>query len=71
MGIQRLEGSRLFSRVLPRLVIRRNLRGWPDTLQSGSPPGSVQSPVASTHYSFEDENERRHRLTPALPPRAP
>jgi len=51
-------GSRLFSHVAARLVMRRNLRGWPDTLQSGSPPGAGQSSVASTHRGFENEDDR-------------
>jgi hypothetical protein len=34
-----VRGSRLFSRVSAGLMMRRKLRGWRDTRQSGSPPG--------------------------------
>ena len=41
-------GSRLFSHVSARLVMRRRLRGWRDTRQSGSPPGVASKQDSST-----------------------
>jgi len=36
-----VRGSRLFSHVSAGPTLRRRLRGWPETLQSGSPPGDT------------------------------
>jgi len=50
-------GSRLFSDISVGLVMRRNLRGWQDTRQSGSPPGAGLQQRAWPTIHFEDEND--------------
>jgi hypothetical protein len=45
-------GSRLFSHVSARLMMRGRLRGWRDTRQSGSPPGVASKQTSSTCQPF-------------------
>jgi hypothetical protein len=52
-------GSRLFSHVSARLVMRRRLRGWRDTRQSGSPPGFASKQASSTCQPFRARGRAR------------